>query len=73
MLNDGATNRIDPILLLLIRVSEEEHGGVRGGEFERRGLTEQVLGALNGEAIGHRDDAAGDGGGCSGVGWVLEP
>nr|GMD22286.1 hypothetical protein BHM03_00015740 [Ipomoea batatas] len=73
VLNDGAADGIDPILLLLLGVSDEVHGVTASGELERKGLVEDVLGALDGEALVDGDDAARDGVGSGGGGRVFEP
>ncbi|CAL9123578.1 unnamed protein product, partial [Musa textilis] len=67
----GAADGIDPLLLLLLGVSDEVHGLAPGGDFEGEGAIEDVLGALDGETGGDRDDAAGSG--RAGDGGVLEP
>lgn len=72
VLNDGAADGVDPLLLLLLGGGEEVHGGIGGGELEGAGLVDDVLGALHGEARGHGDDATWRGGGRDGEG-VLEP
>ncbi|GMN41326.1 hypothetical protein TIFTF001_010551 [Ficus carica] len=71
VLDDGATDGINPVLLLLLGVGDEVHGVGPGGELEGVLLVEDVLGALDGEAGGDGDDAAGPGG--TGDGGVLEP
>lgn len=57
MLHNSPANRVDPLLLLLLRISDKVHGGVAGGEFERRGFVNNVFGALDGKAGADRDDA----------------
>lgn len=59
MLDDGAADGVDPLLLLLLGVGDEVHGLRRGGELEGELPVERVLGALDGEAGGDGDDAAG--------------
>lgn len=72
MLNDGAADGVDPLLLLLIGVGDEVHGVLAGGgELESTGLVDDVLGTLDGQAGAHRDDATWDGG--PGDVAVLEP
>ncbi|CAL5353121.1 unnamed protein product [Camellia sinensis] len=71
VLNYGTPNRVDPLFLVLLRIGDEVHGEAIGGELEGEGLVEDVLGALDGEAGGDGDDAAGEGGACDG--GVLEP
>ena len=71
VLYDGAAYGVDPLLLLLLSVRDEVHGLTRGGELEGVGPVEHVLGALDGEAGGDGDDAAGHGGARDGR--VLEP
>ena len=71
VLNDRSADRIDPILLLLLRIGDEIHGVAPSGELEGELAMEDVLGALDGEAIGDGDDAAGAGG--AGDGGLLEP
>lgn len=62
LLNDGAADRVDPILLLLLGIGDEVHSLSIGGELESEGFVEDVFGALDGEAIADGDDAAGLGG-----------
>lgn len=57
MLDNGATDGVDPFLLLLVGVSDEVHGVAVGGKLEGELLVEDVLGTLDGEASAHRDDA----------------
>ena len=71
MLDDGSADRVDPLLLLLLGVGDEVHGLGRGGELEGELAVEHVLGALDGEAGGDGDDAAGHR--RAGDGGVLEP
>jgi hypothetical protein len=71
VLNDAAADGVDPLLLLLLRVGDEVHGLGGGGELEGELAVEHVLGALDGEAGGDGDDAAGDRGPRHG--GVLEP
>lgn len=71
MLNNRSPDRIDPILLLLLRIGDEIHRVAPSGELEGELAIEHVLGALDGEAIGDGDDAAGAGG-AGDVGF-LEP
>jgi hypothetical protein len=59
VLDDGAADGVDPLLLLLLGVGDEVHGLRRGGELEGELPVERVLGALDGEAGGDGDDAAG--------------
>lgn len=71
VLHYGPSDRVDPLLLLLVGVGEEVHGVLVGGELEGAGLVEDILSAPDGEAGAHWDDttwrgAAGDVG-------VLEP
>ncbi|MED6192273.1 hypothetical protein PIB30_008799 [Stylosanthes scabra] len=59
MLNNGATDGVDPILLLLLRIGDEVHRVGARGKLERAGLVDEcVLRALNGEATRHGNDAA---------------
>lgn len=58
MLNDGAANRVDPVLLLLIGIGDEVHRIGARGEFEGVGFVEDVFGALDGKTGGDGDDAA---------------
>lgn len=71
MLHDGPSDRVDPLLLLLLGVSKEVHGVLVGGELEGAGLVEDVLGALYSEAGADRDDATWRGG--AGDVGILEP
>jgi len=71
VLDDGAADGVDPLLLLLLGVGDEVHGLGGGGELEGELAVEHVLGALDGEAGGDGDDAAGHGGPRHG--GVLEP
>jgi hypothetical protein len=71
VLDDGAPDGVDPLLLLLLGVSNEVHGLARRGELEGVGSVEDVLGALDGEAGGDRDDTAGHG--SARDGRFLEP
>lgn len=72
VLDDGSPDRVDPILLLLLGVSDKVHSFSRGtGELESAGLVDDVLGALDGLAGGHGENAARSGGAAD-VG-VLEP
>lgn len=71
MLHDRPSDRVDPVLLLLLRVRDEVHGLGPSGELERELLVEHVLGALDGEAGGHGDDAARRG--AAGDDGFLEP
>lgn len=71
VLHDGTTDRIDPLLLLLLGVGEEVHGVLVGGKLEGAGLVEDVFGALDSEAGAYGDDAT-RGGGSGDVG-ALEP
>ena len=57
MLDYGASDGVYPFLLLLLGVGDEVHGVAVGGELEGKLLVEDVLGALDGEASTHRDDA----------------
>lgn len=72
MLDYGAADGVDPLLLLLVAVGDEVHGGVGGGELEGAGLVNDVLGSLDGEAGADGDDAARNGGAGDAVG-ILEP
>jgi len=56
VLHNRPSDRVDPILLLLLRIGNEVHGFRPSGELERELLVEHVLGALDREAGGHRDD-----------------
>jgi len=58
VLDDGAADRVDPILLLLLGVGDEVHGVGARGELEGVGLVEDVFGAFDGEARGDGDHAA---------------
>ena len=58
VLDDGAANRVDPILLLLLGVGDEVHGVGARGELEGVGLVEDVFGAFDCETRGDGDDAA---------------
>ena len=71
MLDDGATDGVDPVLLLLLGIGDEVHGVRARGKLKRVGLVEDVFGAFNGEARGDGDDAARLRGACDG--GVLEP
>ncbi|ONK62053.1 uncharacterized protein A4U43_C08F36310 [Asparagus officinalis] len=71
VLDDGSADGVDPLLLLLLGVGDEVHGVGAGGELEGELTVEDVLGALDGEAAGDGDDAAGDGGPVDG--GLLEP
>jgi len=59
VLDDGATDGVNPLLLLLLGVRNEVHGLGRRGELEGELAVEHVLGALDCEAGGDGDDAAG--------------
>lgn len=71
VLHDRPADRVDPLLLLLLRIGDEEHGVLIGGDLEGEGLVEDVLGALHGEAAADGDDAARLG--EAGDAGVLEP
>lgn len=71
MLDDGATDGVNPLLLVLLGVRNEIHGLGRRGELEGELAVEHVLGALDCEAGGDGDDAAGHRGPCHRR--VLEP
>lgn len=72
ILNYGAADRIDPLLLLALGLGDEVHGVLTGGrELKGAGLMEDILGALDGEAGIDRDDAAWYGGAIN-IG-ILEP
>lgn len=71
MLYYGPSDRVDPLLLLLLGVGDEVHGVLIGGELEGAGLVDDVLRAPDGEAGAHWDDTTWRGG-ASDVG-VLEP
>lgn len=58
MLHNRPSDGVDPVLLLLLGIGDEVHGVLTGGDLESEGLVEDVLGALDGEAIGDWDDAA---------------
>lgn len=60
VLDDGSADGIDPLLLLLLRVGNEVHGVLAGGELESELPVQDVLGALHGEARGDGDDAPWD-------------
>lgn len=59
MLHYGSAYRIDPLLLLLIRVRDEIHGLLTGGELESKLLVENILRPFDSEASGDLDDATG--------------
>lgn len=61
-MNYRAADRIDPLLLFALRLSDEVHSVLTGGEFEGAGLMEDILGSLDGEAGIDRDNAAWNGG-----------
>lgn len=71
MLHYGPSNRVDPLLLLLLGVGDEVHGVLVGGELKGAGLVEDVLGAPDGEAGAHWDDTTWRG--VAGDVGVLEP
>lgn len=71
MLHYGPSNRVDPVLLLLLRVGDEIHGVVPRRQLESELLVENILGSLDGEAGGHWNDATRRGG-ARDVG-ILEP
>lgn len=70
-LNNRSADGINPVLLLLLRIRNKIHSIVPSGQFEGELAIEDVLGALDGEAIGDGDDAA-RAGGAGDVGF-LEP
>lgn len=72
MLNNRATNRIDPLLFLLLSIRHKVHRVFPRGELEGEGFVQKVLGAPDGEASAHRDDATWSGAGGDVVG-VFEP
>lgn len=71
MLDNGAADGVDPLLLFLIGVGDEVQGVLVGGELESAGLVENILGALDGQTGAHRDDATRSGG--AGDVGVFEP
>lgn len=71
VLNDGASNGVDPILLLLLGIGDEVHRVGARGELERVLLVDHILRALHRQARRHRNDAARLGGARDG--GVLEP
>ena len=58
VLDDGAADGVDPVLLLLLRIGDEVHRVGARGKLERVGLVESVLRTLHGEARRHGDNAA---------------
>mmetsp|Transcript_4058 Transcript_4058/g.10149 ORF Transcript_4058/g.10149 Transcript_4058/m.10149 type:complete len:216 (+) Transcript_4058:131-778(+) len=58
--HDGAPHRVNPILLLLVAVCDEEQVCLRGGHLEGVRLVDGVLRALDGQAAPDLDDAARD-------------
>ena len=58
MPHDRPPHGVDPVLLLFVRVGDEEHRLVRRRELEGVGPVDGVLGALDGEAAVDVDDAA---------------
>lgn len=71
MLNNRSTNRIDPVLLLLLRIGDEIHRLAPRRHLERKLPIKNILCALDGEAGGNRDDTAWSG--RAGDGRFLEP
>jgi len=58
VLDDGATNGVDPVLLLLLGIGNEVHGVGACGKFKCVRLVKDVFGAFNGKAVGDGDAAA---------------
>lgn len=59
ILNYRAPNRIDPLLLFALRLSDEVHSVLTGGrELEGARLMEDILGSFDGEAGINRDNTA---------------
>jgi len=56
--HDRPAHRVDPVLLLLVRVGHEEHRLVGRAELEGVRPVDGVLGALDGEAAVDVDDPA---------------
>lgn len=72
MLDDGAPDGVDPLLLLLLGIGDEVHGILAGGgELEGTGFVDDILSALDGQAGADRDHAAWNG--AAGDVAVLEP
>jgi len=71
VLDDGATDGVDPVLLLLLGIGDEIHGVGARGKLKCVGLVEDVFGAFDGEARRDGDDTAWSRGACDG--GVLEP
>lgn len=72
MLDDRASDGVDPLLLLFIGIGDEVHGVLAGGgQLEGTGFVYDVLGTLYGQAGTHRDHATWSGG--AGHVAVLEP
>lgn len=61
MLHNGAADRVDPFLFLLLGISNEVHGVLAGGEFKSKGFIECVFGTFDSKAIGDGNDASGNG------------
>lgn len=59
MLYDGATDGIDPLLLLLIAVGDEVHSLSARRELEGEWLVEDVFGSLDSQAGAHRNNTTG--------------
>ena len=71
VLDDGATDGVDPVFLLLLGIGYEVHSVRARGKLERVWLVEDIFGAFDGETRGDGDDAAWPRGACDGR--VLEP
>jgi len=71
VLDDGATDGVDPVFLLLLGISDEVHGVGARGKLEGVGLVEDVFGAFDSETRGNGDDAAWPR--CACDGGILEP
>ena len=71
VLNNWSPDGVDPILLLLLGIGDEVHGLSASWELESELFVEDVLGAFDGEAGGHWNNATRPGG--AGDGGFLEP
>ncbi|XP_058198324.1 putative receptor-like protein kinase At3g47110 [Rhododendron vialii] len=59
VLHYSPPDQVDPVLLVLVVIGDEVHGEPIGGDLESVGLVDDILGALDSEAVADRDDAAG--------------